>query len=320
MDIDARVLNLAWTRPIMEKGYADSSVPILYVDSAPKIENIAAGFDAVLATAFHSVEWMDFQKLSLNRLVRGYYIQDFEPYFLPRGSPEYIQAWESYTRFSDLKCLTKTEWNRDIVKMKSGADCAVVGPSLDIDLFRPRRRQAELPLRLVAMVRPGTTRRNPDLTMRLLGEVARRYQDKVEIVVFGCQVDDPGFTKLVTGFPFRHAGFLTRQQVASLFNESDIFVDFSSYQAMGLTAMEAMACGAAVIVPDEGGTHSFAFHEQNALIVDTSSEDACQAALERLIQDHPLRSRLQQQAIRDVCQFPPEMAALNVMKALFSPM
>ena len=29
----------------------------------------------------------------------------------------------------------------------------------------------------------------------------------------------------------------------------DVFADFSNYQAMGLTAMEAMCCGAAVIVP-----------------------------------------------------------------------
>ena len=320
MGVDARVLNLEWTRPIMERGYAENNVPVVYLERHALTPTLFPNYDAVIATVFHSVEWMEASPESGKLPVRGYYIQDFEPNFFSPGSPEYRLARDSYTRFPDLVRMTKTDWNFSAVQKNIGVDCAVVGPSLDIDLFRPRRRLlTERSLRLVAMVRPSTPRRNPELTMRLLGEVARRYQDKVEVVVFGCQVDDPGFTKLVTGFPFRHAGFLTRQQVASLFDESDIFVDFSSYQAMGLTAMEAMACGAAVIVPDEGGSHSFAFHEQNALIVDTSSEDACLAALERLILDQPLRSRLQQQAIQDVCQFPPEMAALNILKALFSP-
>jgi glycosyltransferase involved in cell wall biosynthesis len=86
---------------------------------------------------------------------------------------------------------------------------------------------------------------------------------------------------------------------------------------MGLTAMEAMACGAAVIVPRRGGAGSFARHEENALVVDTGSIDACLAALERLTLDQALRTRLQRQSLLDACEHYPEGAAYNILNALF---
>jgi glycosyltransferase involved in cell wall biosynthesis len=145
----------------------------------------------------------------------------------------------------------------------------------------------------------------------ILRELYRAYGDTVEIVLFGWTFEIP------SDFKYRSAGVLTRPQVVSLLNEVDIFVDFSSWQAMGLTAMEAMCCGAAVIVPQRGGAGSFAKHEENALIVDTSSREACRLALERLIADVELRTRLQRQAIVDVCQFFRERAAFNILKTIF---
>jgi glycosyltransferase involved in cell wall biosynthesis len=102
-----------------------------------------------------------------------------------------------------------------------------------------------------------------------------------------------------------------------LLNEVDIFVDFSAFQAMGLTAMEAMACGATVIVPQRGGASSFANHEANALVVDTSSPDACVSALDKLVRDEQLRRHLQHQAMLDICQIHPEQAAFNILNTLF---
>lgn len=101
--------------------------------------------------------------------------------------------------------------------------------------------------------------------------------------------------------------------------QTDIFADFSEYQAMGLTALEAMACGVAVIVPRKGGAVSFARHEENALIIDTSAEDVCWNTLERLVEDRQLRLRLRRGAIQSVCDFPLERAALNILNTLFDP-
>jgi glycosyltransferase involved in cell wall biosynthesis len=100
-------------------------------------------------------------------------------------------------------------------------------------------------------------------------------------------------------------------------NELDIFVDFSSHQAMGLSAMEAMACGAAVIVPTQGGATTFARNDKNSIVIDTTSREQCWQSLVRLIEDETFRSKLQRNAINDICAFYPEKPAFNILKALF---
>jgi glycosyltransferase involved in cell wall biosynthesis len=86
---------------------------------------------------------------------------------------------------------------------------------------------------------------------------------------------------------------------------------------MGLTAMEAMACGAAVIVPQRGGANSFVKDGQNGIIVDTTSPAECCAALERLVTDSEFRARLQRRAMIDICRYSPELAAFNILNSLF---
>ena len=167
------------------------------------------------------------------------------------------------------------------------------------------------------MVRATTPRRAPKLTMEILQQASRRYGANVEIVIFGTSLDDPRFAELPRDFAWKLGGLLTRKQTARLLNEVDVFVDFSSYQAMGLTALEAMACGAAVILPERGGAVSFARHEKTSLMIDTSSPEACWRALRRLIEDHDLRSRLQRKALVEACDFFRERPAFNILSALF---
>jgi glycosyltransferase involved in cell wall biosynthesis len=96
-----------------------------------------------------------------------------------------------------------------------------------------------------------------------------------------------------------------------------VFCDFSSYQAMGLTAMEAMACGAAVILPKDGGATSFAADGRNALIVDTRAPEPGLAALSRLVEDAGLAGRLGDRALEDMAAFVPERPALRILEVLF---
>ncbi|MGB5048812.1 MAG: glycosyltransferase, partial [Caldilineaceae bacterium] len=137
------------------------------------------------------------------------------------------------------------------------------------------------------------------------------------ITLFGVSPTDPGFAELPQDFDWQLAGMLETDRVAVLLGGTDIFVDFSTYQAMGLTALEAMACGAAVIVPQKGGAGSFSRHGENVLMVDTSSAEACWRALRSLVDDEYLRAQLRTNAIRDVCTFFPERAALNILAVLF---
>lgn len=317
MGVDARIFNLMPHREAFERAYPALEIATVYGQRGDLVA-LAHDYDAIVATYNPSVEWMAPIRRSQGRPVRGYYVQDFEPYMYPSHSDGFRRAWESYSLFPDMVRFAKTEWTRQEVRRQIGVETQVVGCSVNLELFRPRPRPGpewpDRPLRIAAMVRPMSPYRAPGLTMELLQRASSEYQ--VQPVVFGTEVDDPGFAELPKDFHWELAGILNREQVARLLNDVDIFVDFSSHQAMGLTAMEAMACGVAVTVPELGGTGSFARHEQNSLVVDTSSSQRCWDALQRLIEDRDLRVYLQRNALTEVCDFFPERPAFNILKAL----
>ena len=347
MGVGVHLFNLTKNRQLFAAAYPGNRLPI-HFGSPEDARLLGQGFDGVVATWHESVEWLPIH--SAPGPVLGYYVQDFEAHFFEDGSDEQRQAAASYTARPDLHCFTKTEWNQQEVLAHTGVECAIVGPSLDIDRFRPLDRTSTTktpfdrlrtpqkhkeenprpsaqsvssafysphPIRITAMIRPSSPRRGPRLTMEILRRLSHHYGERVAITLFGVSPADPGFADLPQDFDWQLAGMLETDRVAALLGATDIFVDFSTYQAMGLTALEAMACGAAVIVPQKGGADSFARHGENALVVDTSSAEACWRALRSLVDDEHLRARLQGNAIRDACAFFPERAAFNILAVLF---
>ncbi len=321
MGVEAEIFNLVGHREAFEQNYGASDVPRRY-GKREELVDLAGRYEAVVATASGSVEWLAPLAERPGQPVLAYYIQEFEPYMYPPGSQAYQDALASYSQLPNLVCFTKTDWTRQEVQAQTGVAAQTIGVSLNIDLFRPRPRAAdskgEQPLKIVAMVRPRPPYRQAGLTMEILRRASKHYGARVEIVIFGVNLADPEFAALPRDFAWHLAGIISQQQVANLMNQADILADFSSHQAMGLTALEAMACGAAVIVPARGGAVTFARHEENSLMVDTSSAEACWQALQRLIEDAELRRPLQQTALVDVCQYYPERPAFNILQTLFS--
>ncbi len=318
MGVDARVVNLRSFEDAFRGAYADPKVPVAFA-SPGGIAEVARGFDAVVATANRSVEWL----LPLAGVpggpVLGYYVQDFEPYFYDEGSAGRAHALASYTLVPGLVRFAKTGWNAKEVEARCGVPCAVVGPSLDTTIFRPLglRRPDPPPVRISAMIRPSSPRRQPELTLRVFERLHERFGDSVDFTLFGVDPGDAAFRRMSKAFPHRNLGVASDERLAELFNETHVFADFSTYQAMGLTAMEAMACGAAVIVPAAGGASSFAADGRNALVVDTARSEACEAALVRLVEDAGLAARLGVAARADMETFRPEGAAARILACLF---
>jgi glycosyltransferase involved in cell wall biosynthesis len=315
--VDAVILNLSAYESAFGLGYPNPPVRVTLLPSAEAIADCAAGYDAVIATTNQSVACMRRLAERVRSPRLGYYVQDFEPWFYDAGSAERERALASYTEIPNLIRVTKTEWNRDQLRRHVGVDATVVGPSCDIDLFRPRAGERSGPIRICAMIRPSTARRRPRETMDVLAEIERTYRDRVEIRLFGGHPRDEGFLELPRAFRWGHHGSLTHEQVASLLSTQDVFVDLSEFQAMGLTAMEAMATGLGVVVPERGGTGSFATDGINALVVNTSFRNDCVKAIASLVEDPGLLARLRRRALGDIVAHVPEQAASNLLAAMF---
>lgn len=320
MGVEVCIANLRRYYASFKRHYGDTTLPIIYLSSLAQIGELGDKYDAVIATTNFSIE--PIKLLANKRPILGYYIQDFEPYFYKQDSPEYDMALRSYSLIDRMVLFTKTPWNRDKVKEIVGKDASIVGPSFDVDLFIPRPRFNSTdkiqPLKICAMVRPSSRHRGARLTLEVLRSISRSVtKETINIIIFGVEEWDMIFKKLPHDFPYENRGILSPREISVLLSDCDIFADFSEYQAMGLTAMEAMACGAAVIVPKAGGAQTFAEDFVNSLVIDTSSPNACEQAIVRLLIDHRLRRRLQKNAVNSINKYYPELAAFNILDVLF---
>jgi len=320
MGVNVTFFNLESNRKGFEKAYSNLSSSTIF-GKIEELQTISLKYDAVFATFNPTVAWLQPILTRDRHPILAYYVQGFEPWMYPEGSLGYTTALESYSLIEEMILFTKTEWTREQIKTFADRDCEVIGASIDIDLYRPRPHKIPKwpygPIRVVAMIRPESAYREPLKTMQLLKINSRKYKGGVENIIFGTRFEDQLFLDLPHHFPCKLYGILIPEQVATLLNQVDIFIDYSSQQAMGLTAMEAMACGCAVIVPQHGGASSYAVHERNSLVVDTSAFENVWSSLQRLVDDEKLRNHLQHNAIHDICAYFPERAALNILKTVF---
>lgn len=79
--------------------------------------------------------------------------------------------------------------------------------------------------------------------------------------------------------------------VRDIYNASSVFLQPSRQEGFGMCAVEAMACGCALVTTDNGGSADFAFHEETALVCGPDPAEMAEA-LGRLVRDDPLRVRL----------------------------
>lgn len=313
--------NLRANQETFEALNPHAGLAVVYVDKPEDIADLAPDYDAVVASLFTTVDQLALiqERQPDNAPVLGYYVQDYEPSFFSTTDPMHVQAFKSYTKVPGLRLVTKTAWNRREVHLNTNATATEVGPSFNWDLFyatRDKRRAGALVV--TAMVRFASPHRSPQLTMEVLQRLKERYGSAITVVVFGTDEREINLHCPTARFEYRAYGALSPAQVATLLDQSHIFLDFSTYQAMGLTAMEAMACGAAVVGPLNGGLGEIVRDGVDGLLVDTSDAEACFVAACRLVDDQALRLALQKAAVRRVTRHYPERAALRILESLFA--
>jgi len=84
--------------------------------------------------------------------------------------------------------------------------------------------------------------------------------------------------------------------VASLLRVADVFVQPSHFEALGLSAIEALASGVPVVSSAVGGLLDFIVDGDNGTLVPAQDPPALAAAIQALIADSGLRQRLAQRA------------------------
>jgi glycosyltransferase involved in cell wall biosynthesis len=99
--------------------------------------------------------------------------------------------------------------------------------------------------------------------------------------------------------------------LAREYSISDAFVNPSWYEGFSLPVLEAMSCGVPVVTTNVG-PGDFASNEQNALVVRPRKPDELAHAINRVLTDESLSSRLAAEGIRTAERFTWEKTTAKV--------
>jgi glycosyltransferase involved in cell wall biosynthesis len=154
--------------------------------------------------------------------------------------------------------------------------------AIDHDRFRITRAPPDRRPDVGFLGRPGPAKRGED-AVDALARVRRTHDVRVVAVRYP-ELTLPGWVHGVDA--------PTDTGMRDFYNGLMVYLLPSAFEGWGLTAVEAMACGAAVVTTDNGGVDDFAVDGANALVVPPADPQALAAACTRLLDDAALRARL----------------------------
>lgn len=283
------------------------------------LAEIGSRFTVVVGTIYTSITLLNDLLVRSPGLLPAYYIQDYEPFFFDEDSEAYKIARESYTAIPEMVCFAKTNWIRRTVLEREGVVVEKVQASVDHGLFHPlaHRLNQSGKLAICAMIRPKTPRRAAGETIQVLRILKQRMGKMIQVTTFGCETGDPALQDLRVDFELVNKGILSRSEVAALLRDSDLFIDMSTYQAFGRTAIEAMASGCAAVVPGNCGVEEFAVHQENALVVDTSDVNSVADQVEALLGNAEDLAKLKRNGVQAAMRYSVQGAVYSILE-LFS--
>jgi len=99
----------------------------------------------------------------------------------------------------------------------------------------------------------------------------------------------------------RFLGFVTDDDLLRLYNACDLFVFPSYYEGFGLPALEAMACGRAVVCSSASALPEVV--DGAAILADPASMEEMARAMADLLLDSELRGRMERLGLRRAAHF-----------------
>jgi len=171
----------------------------------------------------------------------------------------------------------------------------VVPNPIDHDLFAPFPQDVETPGRILVVGRIERAK-GQDLLVEALPQIRRAVPDAHLLVVGG----DGGFTEKlehrVDALGLREAitfaGPRARPELPPVYRSASVCVVPSRFEAFPYTALEAMACGKAVLAARVGGLAEVIDAGRDGILVEPENSPALAEQITRMLLDAPERARL----------------------------
>jgi len=230
----------------------------------------------------------------LSSVIKGrpvYFVQEFESWFYPDDVVAQSTVVSCYRK--EFRNLTISSYNLEELRA-IGLDATILFCGYEASLYKPLsgvKRQSNM---LLAVGRKFF-QKNFAMTLKawkLMGD------KRPSMWLYGSEPELAKSDKKITYFTRP-----SNEEVNRLYNQATIFVQTSRHEGFCLPLLEAMAAGCPVICTDAHGNRDFCFANKNCLMVDQDDAEALKGAIQKLLNDSALRSKLVKEGLKTVKNF-----------------
>jgi glycosyltransferase involved in cell wall biosynthesis len=233
--------------------------------------------DVVLATAWQSAAVAAAAPARCG--AKFYLVQHYESLY--HGQAEAVDA----TYRLPLRKIVISTWLRDVMRERFASAAEVIVTPVERELFHRVDVAVEPPRPRVLMLHHEYAWKGVADGLEAVAR-ARRRVPTLRLIGFG--VKRP---RVPLPYDEFHEN-PPQPRLAALYSGSDIYLCPSWDEGLGMPPMEAMACGAALVTYDNGGSRDYARDGDTALVARRRDIDDLAAKLERMATDAALRDRL----------------------------
>jgi phosphatidylinositol alpha 1,6-mannosyltransferase len=193
--------------------------------------------------------------------------------------------------------LAPTPISRDALTELGVKNLAVWGRGVDLDGFHPNNRFADDAIAFRQKYAP-----HGEQIIGYVGRIAAekqvdRFRELVgipntRIVLIGDGQERARLESMLPSDSVTFLGSLSGRELQIAYAAMDVFVHFGTEETFGQTIQEAQAAGVPVVAPRSGGPIHLIDSGMDGILFDVNSTDSPRVAVQNLINDAELRSRM----------------------------
>ena len=253
--------------------------------------------DALVATAWQTAELLRHAPITAGQ--KFYIVQDYE--FWRTAEPA-IRKRIELTYNDDFEIVSISEAVDSMLRQCGAIPRARIPCGIDFGAFGRDvvgAHRAPLTLGFPARGEPFKGTADAIAAATLLRDI---YGDQLEVTAFGSDA--------IAMPPWiRRLHWPNQSTLREFYNKIAVFMVPSHFEGWGLPGCEAMACGAALVTTDNGGSRDYAIADDTALVVPPKEPQLLAAAVNRLFQDATLRNELAERGHAFIQRFRLEQSA-----------
>lgn len=232
--------------------------------------------DILIATAWQTAEII--KDFSTRKGEKIYFIQGMENWEI--SDTRLIDTWKS-----GMKNIVVSKWlQKELLDYDISSQ--VVPNFINSHEFYTSH-SIEKRKTVISMLYHKVSWKGFDIGIQVINKLIKNNPE-IEIIIFGVSSRPEELSPNITYFENPSVNELREK----IYNKSMIYLMTSRSEGWGLTATEAMACGAAVVTTNSGGVTDFAFDNKTALVTDVDDVTELVSKVELLINDANLRFKL----------------------------